>query len=209
MRAAGTLRWFHSLPIAGALLATASLAVATPPTLMISQIRTQGSGGGNDDFVEVYNASWRSIDLTGLKVYHSSTSNILMATVASGSLGSGCYYLLAYSGYTGSVAADASLSSSVADNTSVGIVAASVTLDGVGFVNPAPPGLTFTEGTPLADLAGDIDQAYERNPGGAAGNWSDTNDNATDFTLIVPATPRSSASPCTPVDSVFDDSFDA
>jgi hypothetical protein len=66
---------------------------------------------------------------------------------------------------------------------------------------------TFTcAGTPASNqphnntgsAASDTDASLARKPGGAAGNCTDTGDNAADFTAESPATPESSQSPPTP-----------
>ena len=57
------------------------------------------------------------------------------------------------------------------------------------------PGSVFWETTPLAPLAGNLDQSYERLPGGAAGHV-DTDNNAADFALRAPSAPQNSDSPC-------------
>ncbi len=43
-----------------------------------------------------------------------------------------------------------------------------------------------------------VDASLARKPGGAAGNCTDSDDNANDFTLLMPATPMSTASDPTP-----------
>lgn len=59
-------------------------------------------------------------------------------------------------------------------------------------------GSAYIEGTPLAPLVGNIDQSYERKPGGIDGSCQDTNDNVFDFELRIPSDGQNLASPFTP-----------
>jgi predicted extracellular nuclease len=108
-------------------------------------------------------------------------------------IGPGCFYLLVNSGaYSGGVVGDQAYSTGVTDTGGIAIATSTAgTVDGVGM----NPGSFFWETTQLAPLAGNLDQSYERLPGGSAGHI-DTDDNAADFTLRVPSTPQNSASPC-------------
>jgi len=193
-----------------ALLTLSGTTTAGASTLLISQIRAVGPGGAGDEFVEIYNASLDDVDLTGIKLKYSSSSisNVTFYTFAGGTLHAGCYLLFAGAAYSGASAPDVLYSSTgIADTGSVGLVDASLTvLDGVGF-SGAPSMAVYVEGTPLTSLTSDADQGYERKPGRSLGNWSDTNDNNSDFNFVSPTTPRNTASRCVPSDTIFADAF--
>ena len=58
-------------------------------------------------------------------------------------------------------------------------------------------GSAFIEGMNLAPLPSDANQSYERKPGGASGNGTDTNNNAADFFLNASSSnPQSLSSGC-------------
>ena len=60
------------------------------------------------------------------------------------------------------------------------------------------PGSAFREGTFLPALTANLNQSYERKPGGAGGSTLDTGDNASDFSLISPSGPQNLSSVVTP-----------
>lgn len=60
-------------------------------------------------------------------------------------------------------------------------------------------GSVFIEGMPLAPLSGDLNQSYERRPGGTSGNTQDTNNNLNDFLLRSPSDPRNLSSAIVPL----------
>ena len=86
-------------------------------TLLISEIRTRGPSGATDDFVEIYNASFRDVNLTGASLYYSSSisSNIRLALISGGTLPSGCRFLFASSNFSGSTVPDFLYAGSIAD----------------------------------------------------------------------------------------------
>ncbi len=63
-----------------------------------------------------------------------------------------------------------------------------------------PDGSYTCEGTHFlySNGSSNIDRSFERLPGGAAGNQTDTNDNLADFAAVQPSTPQSLASPAAP-----------
>ncbi len=176
-------------------LVAPSATQAVSDDIVISQFRTRGPAGGNDEFVELHNRSTAAVDVGGwlLRGSNATGSVSTRATIPAGTMiGPGCFYLLVNSSaYSGAVPGDVTYTTGVTDTGGIGIVSGAETVDGVGM----NPGSVFWETTPLEPLSGDVDQSYERLPGGTAGHV-DTDDNAADFALISPSTPQNSASPC-------------
>ena len=166
--------------------------------LVISEFRTRGPGGASDEFVEVYNPTSSTITIGGLKIRASNNLGVISdrVTITAGTtLGSGCHYLVANTSYTGLVAANQTYGTGIADDGGIAITRANGTtiIDQVGM----SAGSAYKEGTPLAPLTNNVEQSYEREPGGAFGNGTDTNDNSADF-LLNPSSsnPQNSSSGC-------------
>ncbi len=53
------------------------------------------------------------------------------------------------------------------------------------------------EGSPLGQLSGNLDQSYERKPGGLSGSCYDSDNNSFDFALLNPSDPQNLLSPYT------------
>ena len=168
--------------------------------ILISEFRFRGSAGANDEFIELYNPTTRTIDISGFKIFRSNASAVtsLLATINSGILlPPGCYYLLTNSGYNDGFLGDQSYASGITFDGGIAVTLASGTdstgiLDQVGLSS----GSAYKEGTPLASLGTDNDQTYERKPGGAFGNGTDTNDNSADFFLNPSSNPQNSSTGC-------------
>jgi hypothetical protein len=167
--------------------------------LTINQLRARGPAGGNDEFVELFNASPATLDLSGYKLNASNDSGTTgtRLTFPSGTaLAPGCYLLLTNSasgGYSGSVAGDLSYATGVTDTGGVAVLDASGNIvDQVGLSS----GSAYKEGTPLASLGtGNADQGYQRQQTGA-GLPQDTDNNSADFVKVSPTTPHDHASAC-------------
>jgi uncharacterized protein len=88
-------------------------------TIVISEFRTRGSNGGNDEFIELYNLSASPVNIGGWKIRGSSgtsgTGN--RVTIASGvTLQAGCHYLVTNSGYSGGAPGDQNYGTGISDN---------------------------------------------------------------------------------------------
>jgi endonuclease G len=176
---------------------------AVSTTVVISEFRVRGPNGGNDEFIELYNASGSPVSIGGWKVSGSNNAAVTStrATITSGTtLGAGCFYLLtnaAASGYSGSVPGNQTYAVGVTDDGGIALLDGSnAIIDQVGM----SLGSAYKEGTILASLgtttASNLNRGYERKPGGSAGNATDTDSNAADFQLITPSNPQNLASPC-------------
>ncbi|HQZ22278.1 MAG TPA: lamin tail domain-containing protein [Thermoflexales bacterium] len=153
--------------------------------VVISEFRTRGPNGGNDEFVELFNVSPVAVDISGWQVWGSnSTGSSLSSRITISSpvmLAPYQHYLLtnrsATAGpYSGSVSGDQTYGSGFADNGGIALKDASgAIVDQVGLSATS----AYSEGTTLAPMSANTDQSYERLQGGA----QDTNDNAADFGL--------------------------
>ena len=189
----------------GSTAATSTPATLTvepaPGQVLISEFRTRGPSGAADEFVEIYNPTTSTVIIGGLKIRASNNAGTVSdrVTITAGStLGSGCHYLVANSssgGYSGSVPADQTYGTGIADDGGIAITRSNGTtiIDAVGMSN----GSAFKEGTPLTPLSVNVNQSYERKPGSTFGNGTDTNHNAADF-ILNPGTsnPQNSCSGC-------------
>ena len=182
-----------------ALLGIVSVASVQAADLSISQFRVRGPSGGNDEFVELFNAGATALDLSGYKFNASNSSGTTgtRLTFPSGtSIAPGCHLLLtnsASSGYSGSVAGDLKYSTGVTDDGGLAILDASgQTVDQVGLSS----GSAYKAGTPLASLGStNADKGYGRKTNGA-GVPQNTGDNQADFVMVSPTAPHNAASGC-------------
>jgi uncharacterized protein (TIGR03437 family) len=168
--------------------------------LLISEFRTRGPSGASDEFVEIYNPTASTLSIGGLKVRASNGSGAISdrVTITAGtSLGPGCHYLLANtstSGFSGSVPPNQTYGTGITDDGGIAITGSNLAriIDAVGMSS----GSAYKEGTTLTPLAGNLDQSYERRPGGTFGNGVDTNNNAADFAITTPSNPQNTSSGC-------------
>lgn len=82
----------------------APLLVYPATSVVISEIRFFGDGGGNDEFIELYNPTSNPINISGWLVRGSNNAGAITtrATIpAATTLQPGQYYLVANTGYSG------------------------------------------------------------------------------------------------------------
>ncbi len=182
---------------------------ATPgisTTIVIGELRTRGPVGANDEFVELFNLSPDAIDIGGWKIAGSNASGgtSTRLTIATGTiLPGGCRFLAtngSSTGYSGTVPGDQSYTIGFTDDGGLALLQPDNTVvDAVGM----SMGSAYREGTPLAPLAGTVDQSYERLPNDGPSNShnrTDSDDNATDFVHnAASSNPQNQASSCTPL----------
>jgi uncharacterized protein len=159
---------------------------ALPNEVVISEFRTRGPAGGNDEFVELRNRSAGPVDISGWRLQGCAAGSPGNASnrVTVGDdvrLPSGGSYLFANSnGYSGTVTPDATYGTGFTDfaatNNFSGIrildaAGVAVVRDGVG--SPSSP---CREGTGIVTPTTNTDSSFER-----LGGTTDTNDNAADF----------------------------
>ncbi len=187
-------------------VASAGAAPDISTTIVVSEFRTRGPAGANDEFVELFNLSPDAIDIGGWKIAGSNASGgtSTRLTVAAGTiLPGGCRFLAtngASSGYSGGVVGDQTYTTGITDDGGVALLRPDNSIvDAVGM----SMGSAYREGTPLAPLAGLANQSYERLPNNGAANnnnRTDSDDNAADFVHNVSSSnPQNRASSCTPL----------
>lgn len=179
-------------------------------SVVISEFRFLGPAGGNDEFIELYNPTASTINISGWLIRGSNNAGSVStraAIPASTSLAPGQYYLVANNGsggYSGAVVPDLTYTTGITDDGGVALTLADGTtiIDAVGLST----GSAYKEGTPLAPLSGTADQSYERKTLGGGGNCNDTDNNQADFTWNqTSSNPQNSASqplPCVAVTNV-------
>ena len=169
---------------------------ASPTSVVISEFRTRGTKGAEDEYIELYNPTTAVVDISGWKINVSNDSGNTSTRVtipASTILRSGQYYLIANSasnGYSGIVPADLTYGQGITNAGGIALVKTDNTIvDQVG----VGTGSVYKEGTPLSPLPTNSDQSYERKLGGNSDSCQDTNNNTDDF-LIVPSDPKNYSS---------------
>jgi len=184
-----------------ATVALAGIATTASAAIVISEFRTRGPGGGNDEFIEIWNNGASPVNIGGYTLRGSNNAgvNSVRATVPAATiLNPGCYYLFTNSaatgGYSGAAPGNTTFATGITDDGGIAIAdAAAVILDQAGM----SAGSLYKEGTILAPTPVNNNQSYERKPGGASGNSLDTNNNATDFTFnAATSNPQNTNSLC-------------
>lgn len=162
--------------------------------IVISEFRTRGPQGANDEFIELQNVSSSAVSLRDWRV---EGSNGLGGTQTRRILGPltlnpGCYFLLTNSHpnggpYSGAATGDMTYGVGMMDDGGIALQDSSgrmIDLVGMSI------GSAFGEGTRLASFGNaKTDRSYAR-------TGSDTNDNARDFTMRSPSDPQNTSSAC-------------
>jgi predicted extracellular nuclease len=169
----------------------------TAPTgsagVVISEFRTRGPNGGFDEFIELYNKSGNSIDISGWKIKASNNAGTISVRVtipANTILPAHGYYLVTNSnsaGYSGTVAGNQTYTTGISDDGGIALTTGTDQIvDQVGMSS----GSAFIESRVLAPLTTNSDRSYERKPGGSSGSTQDTDDNRSDFQIRTPSDPQ-------------------
>ena len=169
------------------------------PMIVISEFRTRGPGGANDEFVELYNNSDASVDIGGWKIKGSSNAGTVSTrlTISTGAIIPARGHLLVTNsgGYSGSVLGDQTFISGITNDGGIALTLPNdVVVDQVGMSS----GAAFREGMHLAPLPSNANQSYERKPGGLNGSSQDSTDNFNDFQLLTPSDPQNLSANPTP-----------
>jgi MYXO-CTERM domain-containing protein len=158
-------------------------ALAASTTVVISEFRTRGAFGADDEFVELFNLSNHDIDISGYKLNASSSAGNIFnrATVPPGTImRPKTYYLFTDTfgtGYHGSADGDATYSTSINDGGGIALLNTSNQIvDAVGMSS----GSAYKEGTVLTPMSVNKDQSYIR-LSTTCGPDTDTDNNAADF----------------------------
>jgi predicted extracellular nuclease len=169
-------------------------------TVVISEFRTRGPVGGNDEFIELFNLSNNPVDIGGWKINGSNSSGVVStrATITNGiTLQPGQHYLLvntASGGYSGSVPGDGpGYTTGIGDDGGIALLdAANVIIDQVGMST----GSAYGEGNRLPNFGStNSDRSYRR-----VNECVDTDDNVADFgsQTVSPSTPQNRSFAFTP-----------
>lgn len=177
--------------------------------LVISEVRTRGLAGGNDEFVELFNPLYVPVTLDGqwmLEARGSGAGSYSPRwTGTSEVIPARGYYLITRNtadGYTQQPAGDAALSSGISDASSLVLKHAGTVIDAVCFYYNGStqtallqPGFVC-EGNAFGKSTSmnNVDVGVERKLGGSGGACVDTGDNASDLQESSPASPQSSLS---------------
>ena len=170
-------------------------------SIVISEFRTRGPNGANDEFVELYNNSDAAFDVSGWKIKGSNNAGTVTTrvTISAGTSIPAHGHFLATnssaSGYSGGVTGNQTYTSGITDD---GGIAVTDTADGIADQAGLSTGSAFKEGAVLTPLTTNTAQGFERKPGGGLGSTQDTNDNASDFRILSPCDPQNLSSPPTP-----------
>ncbi|MCC6552956.1 MAG: hypothetical protein IT372_08040, partial [Polyangiaceae bacterium] len=191
--------------------------------LLISEVRSRGPGGADDEFIEIFNpgdapvttdATWRLIARNASGTGNCQNNNELYPWTGSGEvIPSHGHLLIGGSAYAGATTADvtAMAAMAIADGASIRLEHDSVVIDAVCFYANASSQTDLTscsvaytcEGAPIQNPhdgtnGTDTDDSIERKPGGNGGNATDTGDSSADFQAISPSNPQNLASQATP-----------
>ena len=157
--------------------------------VVISEFRTVGPNGGNDEFIELYNLSNSAVDISGWTIRGSNNAagvSIRLTVSAGTSIPAHGHFLAtnsAASGYSGSVPGNQTYATGITNDGGIALFNASATIiDQVGMST----GSAYKEGAVLTPLTTNTNRGYERKPGGANGSTQDTDNNSTDFQLLTP-----------------------
>ena len=182
-------------------LATATSTFSCLTTnVVISEFRTRGANGANDEFIELYNPTTTAVDISGWKINASNdtgTTGTRATIPAFTILRSGQYYLVANNSSSGgysnaTVPANLTYGTGITNAGGIALLKADNTMvDQVGL----GPTSAYKEGTTLASFTVDADQSYERELGGASDSCQDTGNNSNDFTYRSPSNPHNYSSP--------------
>lgn len=174
---------------------------AVSATVVISEFRTVGPSGGNDEFIELYNLSNSAVDISSWTIRGSNNAagvSIRLTISAGTSIPAHGHFLAtnsAASGYSGSVPGNQTYTTGITNDGGIALFNSSaIIVDQVGMST----GSAYKEGTVLTPLTTNVNRGYERKPGGSSGSTQDTDNNGLDFQLLAPSDPQNLSSPPTP-----------
>jgi len=176
--------------------------------LVIGQIRTRGTNGGGDEFVELFNPTASAVTLDGSWTIEgrSDTGSSFTTRWSGGgqTIPAHGYFLIVGSSYAQSPTGDDTLTAGITDAGAVQLHDANGLVDAVClyFDSTSQSHLDTSyqcEGTPVDNSphdnssAGNSDSALERKPGGSGGACQDTGNNASDFAAVTPGAPHNAS----------------
>ena len=178
----------------GTVSVTPTATPSAPLHIVISEFRTQGSYGAEDEFVELYNPTGAAVNIGGWTIKGSSscgTSTFTLVSIPGGTILLAGQHYLAATTAAHLPAPDQIFSPGIADDGGLALINSSgIVIDQVGLCITT----IYREGSNLVPLSGNLNQSYERRPGGSTSCY-DLDNNFADFVLISPSTPQNKASP--------------
>lgn len=166
--------------------------------ILISEFRTRGPNGAGDEFIEIFNPTNESIDISGWSLRKSSgcgsTVSTLLTIAPGASLLPGQYFLAATADSSVSNS-DQSFSAGIADNGGIALLDShGIIIDQVGLCLST----TYHEGSPLSPQSSNSDISFARSEPAC----HDNNDNLADFTKHSPSNFKSLISTLNPCAAV-------
>lgn len=167
--------------------------LAAPTHLVISQFRTRGPKGVEDEFIEIFNPGNVMVNIGNWQIKQSGgcgtlTGNFL--TIPTGTLLLAGQRYLAVSQTSALTGADQTFTQSIPDDGGLALVHSNGSMvDQVGLCLSTQ----YRESEPLVPLVGDLNQGYARGPAGGVRGCVDTNHNLADFYLLAPSVPKGRA----------------
>jgi hypothetical protein len=195
-----------STPTNTGTLPTLTSTPTAPAHIVISEFRSTGPLGADDEFVELYNPTGAPVNIGNWLIYTSSgcgTSISALISIYQGTvLQPGQHYLVAaYPSFSSIAYSDMRFSPGIADSGGLALFSAGTVIDQVGMcsttyykegttLTPLPSAPDVGTPTPLPTIS---NKSYERKPGGDTSCY-DTDNNANDFKLIYPSNPQTQSS---------------
>lgn len=177
------------------------VAKGASPSVVISEFApSNGDGQPHIEFVELYNASFSTVDVSGWSLKHSSADGVVstVLTLSAGTVIPPHEHLLMGSALYAGPSPDYVYSGGgrIANDGGIAIFnAQDVQIDAVGM----SAGTVYKEGTPLPEFLGSqTNHSYERAPGAFSGNGQDTDDNTQDFQRLTTSRPQNLGAAPTP-----------
>lgn len=175
-------------------LATQCVTPSPSTTVVISEFRTRGLNGGNDEFVELYNKTSASINIGGWKFKASNNTGVVTTrfTIPANTILPAHRHYLATNnnsslGYNGPITGDQTYGVGITDNGGLAITLSDDTIvDQAGL----SIGSAFKEGRVLDPFTTNTDRSYERKLGGVSGSEQDTDDSRSDFLIRLTSDPQ-------------------
>jgi hypothetical protein len=167
-----------------------------PESIVIAEFRTRGTNGAGDEFVEIFNPTNSSVFIGGWQVWRSSGCGVVTTALFIFPddvwLMPGRHYLAASIDSSLTIPPDQVYTGELSDTGGLALLNRSGSIiDQVGMCADTK----YREGLTLEPLSEDLNQSYERKPGGSGGSCYDTSDNWSDFGLLSIALPENLDSP--------------
>jgi hypothetical protein len=156
------------------------------PHVIISEFRFRGTNGATDEFIELYNQTDQTRDITGWTLASGGTP---LHIVNSGSIPPRSHYLITGASYSLPAASDGALSADIPDSAAVALFSTSTAfvsgtrIDAVGFSTADELYIEGGSLSPASGITTDSEHAFVRKL--TSGTPRDTDNNSADFVLVA------------------------